>query len=55
MQTYAIPDAPAEVMTALQGRQHAKTDLDPDLVGSEHFGRETVNSGRVDIEFDPFA
>lgn len=54
-QTFAIPDAPAEVMRALQGGQHAKTDFDPYLVGSEHFGRATVSSGRVDIEFDPFA
>jgi hypothetical protein len=55
-QTFAIPDAPADVMQDLQGRQHARTDFDPYAIGAEHFGRESLGrlSPRVQFDFDPF-
>jgi hypothetical protein len=56
-QTFAIPDAPAEVMQAMQGRQMARTEFDPYVVGAEHFGRGTTAplGPGVEFDFDPFA
>lgn len=53
-QTFAIPDAPADIMKKLAGRQRAVTEYDPYAVAGDHFGR-TGEGGRVDTDFDPFA
>ena len=45
-QTFALPDAPADVAAALQGdRHHAKTDFDPYAL---------EGPGTVDVDFNPF-
>lgn len=51
-QTFAIPDAPADIMAQLADRSRAATDYNPYEVAGEHFGRES--SGRAMTDFDPF-
>lgn len=52
-QTFAIPDAPADVMRRLTDRSRASTSYDPYEVAAESYGRgEGV--GRAMTDFDPF-
>lgn len=53
-QTFAIPDAPADVMAQLQGRNHALTEGDVYDVASLRFGREHHQLGHAQTDYDPF-
>ena len=49
-QTFALPDAPADVMSKLRNRNRTLADFNPYEVAGEGYGRE----GMVEHDFDPF-
>jgi phage terminase large subunit len=49
METYAIPDQPAQVLQQLQGRARALTEFDPYAAPGEETGE-----GHASVDFDPF-
>ena len=49
MQTYAIPDLPAQVIQQLQGAAHARTEFDPFAMPGDQ-----ASSSAGDFDFDPF-
>jgi hypothetical protein len=55
-QTFALPDAPADIMQRLADRSRASTDYHPYEIAGDHMGRQDYDDGvgKVSLDFDPF-
>jgi hypothetical protein len=51
-QTFALPDAPADVMAKFRRSTRVDADFDPYAIAADSFGRNGASS--VDWDFDPF-